>query len=152
MKIFQPKKLCAGFTLAEVLIAVAIFVIAVFAILQLVNQNMRLVKYMQKNKPDIGALAGKTMMEPVAPDGTLATGPMAPEDENFGGNQGGANALYPEARWERDIVTLDATNGLYLTAIVVREIDSSGEETEYQLRFLMFRPDLAEAERSGNTQ
>jgi prepilin-type N-terminal cleavage/methylation domain-containing protein len=32
----------AGFTLSEVLIAVAIFVIAIFAILQLVNQSMQL--------------------------------------------------------------------------------------------------------------
>lgn len=141
-----------GFTLAEVLIAVAIFVVAVFAILQLVSQNMQLVKFMQKNRPDIGALAGKTMVEALAPDGTLATGPMAPEDENFGGNNGGANALYPDASWDRDIMTLDATNGLYRTTIFVREVDSSGQETEYQLNFLMFRPDLAEAERSGNTQ
>ena len=34
----------AGFTLAEVLIAVAIFVIAIFAILKMVSQSMELVK------------------------------------------------------------------------------------------------------------
>ena len=34
----------AGFTLAEVLIAVGIFVIAIFAILKMVSQSMELVK------------------------------------------------------------------------------------------------------------
>ena len=54
----------AGFTLAEVLIAVAIFVIAIFAVLKHVNQVMAMVKSMQQQRPDLGTLAGKTMLEP----------------------------------------------------------------------------------------
>ena len=38
----HPRRIrSAGFTLAEVLVAVAIFAIAVFAILRLVNQNLQ---------------------------------------------------------------------------------------------------------------
>ena len=83
----------AGFTLSEVLIAVAIFVIAIFAILQLVNQSIQLVRAMQEQRPDLGALAGKTLIELPAPDGELSSGLSDPVDEDFGGNGGGNLAL-----------------------------------------------------------
>lgn len=141
-----------GFTLVEMLVAIAIFVIAVLAILQLVNQNMQLILVMQKQRPDLGALAGNTMMEPVQPDGTLTLGPVTPEDEDFGYNGGGRDTLYPNALWERDLEAIDATNGLYRATITVTEQDNDGEELKITLSFLMFRPDLAEAEQAGNTR
>ena len=150
----QSQRGHGGFTLAEVLIAVAIFVIAVFAILQLVSQNMTLVRVMQKQRPDLGALASKTMMEPLPPDGTLELGLMSPMDEDFGGNTGGGDdvALYPNSRWDRDLVAIDATNGLYHAVITVLETDNDGQESEIKITFLMFRPDLAEAEQAGDTR
>ena len=138
-----------AFTLAEVLIAVAIFVVAIFAILQLVGQGLELVRVMQQQRPDMGALAAKTLVELPEPDGTLATGLTEPMDEDFGGNGGGEFTLYPDARWQRDIMSLDATNGLYQATITIEEQVGGGENTEYQLRFLMFRPDLAELEMGG---
>ncbi len=138
-----------AFTLAEVLIAVGIFVVAIFAILQLVNQGLELVRVMQQQRPDMGALAAKTLVELPEPDGTLATGLTEPLDEDFGGNGGGQFTLYPDARWQRDIMSLDATNGLYQATITIEEQVGGGENTEYQLRFLMFRPDLAELEMGG---
>ena len=42
------KKDIMAFTLAEVLIAVFIFVVAIFAILQLVGQGLQLVRVMQQ--------------------------------------------------------------------------------------------------------
>ena len=151
----QPQRGHGGFTLAEVLIAVAIFVIAVFAILQLVSQNMTLVRVMQKQRPDLGALASKTMMEPLPPDGTLELGLMSPMDEDFGGNTGGGasrSSLYRNSRWDRDLVAIDATNGLYHAVITVLETDNDGQESEIKITFLMFRPDLAEAEQAGDTR
>ena len=145
----ERKQLVRAFTLAEVMIAVAIFVVAIFAILQLVSQGLELVRVMQQQRPDIGALAAKTLVELPEPDGTLATGLTEPMDEDFGGNGGGEYTLYPNARWQRDIMSLDATNGLYQAKITVNEQDGDGETTEYQIRFLMFRPDLAELERSS---
>lgn len=135
-----------AFTLVEVLIAVAIFVIAIFSILHLVNQGLSLVRTMQQQRPDLGALAAKSLVELPEPDGTLATGLQEPLDEDFGGNGGGKYTLYPNARWQRDIVSIDTTNGLYQATILVKEQVEGGEPIEYQLRYLMFRPDLAELE------
>ena len=143
------KQTIRAFTLAEVLIAVGIFVVAIFAILQLVGQGLELVRVMQQQRPDMGALAAKTLVELPEPDGTLATGLTEPMDEDFGGNGGGEFTLYPDARWQRDIMSLDATNGLYQATITIEEQVGGGENTEYQLRFLMFRPDLAELEMGG---
>ena len=143
------KQTIRAFTLAEVLIAVGVFVVAIFAILQLVGQGLELVRVMQQQRPDMGALAAKTLVELPEPDGTLATGLTEPLDEDFGGNGGGEFTLYPDARWQRDIMSLDATNGLYQATITIEEQVGGGENTEYQLRFLMFRPDLAELEMGG---
>ena len=146
MKNLQPPPKKSGFTLAEVLIAVAIFVIAIFAILKMVGQSMELVRSMQQQRPDLGTLAGKTMLEPPLPDGTLESGLSTPEDEDFGGNMGGDYALYPYATWERYLEPIDETNGLYRATIRVIEINKDGQESEFALNFLLFRPDLAEQE------
>ena len=129
------KQTIRAFTLAEVLIAVGIFVVAIFAILQLVGQGLELVRVMQQQRPDMGALAAKTLVVLPEPDGTLATGLTEPLDEDFGGNGGGEFTLYPDARWQRDIMSLDATNGLYQATITIEEQVGGGENTEYQLRF-----------------
>ena len=148
---FPRRQSSAGFTLAEVLIAVAIFAIAVFAILELVNQNLQLVRMIQKQKPDLGALADRTLTEPAeAANGTLRVQfDDAPMDEDFGLNEGaGADALYPDSSWWRDIEPLDETNGLYRVTIHVEETNA-GETREITLKYLMFRPDVAEAEAGG---
>ncbi|MDC0218922.1 prepilin-type N-terminal cleavage/methylation domain-containing protein [Verrucomicrobia bacterium] len=148
---FPYRQSSTGFTLAEVLISVAIFAIAVFAILQLVNQNLQLVRMMQKQKPDLGALADRTLTEPTeAANGTLRVQfDDAPMDEDFGLNEGaGADALYPDSSWWRDIEPLDETNGLYRVTIHVEETNA-GETREITLKYLMFRPDVAEAEAGG---
>ncbi len=155
---FPRRQSSAGFTLAEVLIAVAIFAIAVFAILQLVNQNLQLVRMMQKQKPDLGALADRTLTEPAEADGgtLLVQLDDAPMDEDFGLNEGaGADSLYPDSSWWRDIEPFeplgenkDETKGLYRVTIHVEETNA-GETREIILKYLMFRPDVAEAEAGG---
>ena len=149
---FPRRQSSAGFTLVEVLIAVAIFAIAVFAILELVNQNLQLVRMMQKQRPDLGALADRTLTEPAeAANGTLRVQlGDSPMDEDFGLNEGAADpALYPDSSWWRDIEPLDETNGLYRVTIHVKEETNAGEMMEITLRYLMFRPDVAEAEAGG---
>ena len=146
IKRHQPRANKSGFTLAEVLIAVAIFVIAIFAILKMVGQSMELVRSMQLQRPDLGTLAGKTLMESPLPDGDLESGLTTPEDEDVGGNMGGSFALYPDATWERYLEPIDETNGLYRATITVIEINKDGKESEFELNFLLFRPDLAEQE------
>ena len=140
-----------GLTLVEVIVAVAIFVVAISWTMISVNQGLQLVKAMQEHRPDIGALAGKTLLDEPAPDGELESGLTIPVDEDFGGNGGGDLALYPDALWERELFPLDETNGLYQASILVNLLNRDGSETDYEIRFLMFRPDLAEAEASGNS-
>ena len=41
---------------------------------------------------------------------------------------------------------IDETNGLYRATITVIEINKDGKESEFELNFLLFRPDLAEQE------
>jgi|TARA_B100000959_G_C14812995_1_gene554612 type II secretory pathway pseudopilin PulG len=152
MERHQPIAPKAGFTLAEVLIAVSIFVIAIFAILMMVSQSMELVRSMQRQQPDLGTLAGKTMLGLLPPDGDLESGETKPFDEDFGGNEGGSIALYPDATWTRYLEPIDETNGLYRATITVIEINKDGQETESTLDFLLFRSDLAEAEVGAGTQ
>ena len=140
---------CRAFTLVEVMVAVAVLMVCMMAILLLVNQNLDLVKVMQKQRPDLGALAGQTLMDPVQPNeespslNALEIGTLQPFDENFSDNQGGgAESIYQNAYWERDITEIDSTNGLYRVTVIVTE-NSSREGTETRLNFLMCRPDLA---------
>jgi len=158
---FPHRQSSAGFTLAEVLIAVAIFATAVFAILELVNQNLQLVRMMQKQRPDLGALADRTFTEPAEADGGTLRVELddAPMDEDFGLNEGaGADALYPDSSWWRDIEPFkplgeneNETKGLYRVTIHVEETinKKTGEIKETTLKYLMFRPDVAEAEAGG---
>ena len=148
----QLRAAMSGFTLAEVLIAVAIFVIAIFAILKMVSQSMSLVRSIQLQRPDLGTLAGKTMMDSLQTGEAgdvvsgLAIGLTTPDDEDFGGNNGGSSMLYPNATWTRYLDPVDETNGLYRATITVIEVNKDGQETETGLNFLLFRPDLAEQE------
>ena len=85
----------SAFTLVEVMVAVAILMVCMVSVLLLVNQSLKLVKEMQKQRPDLGALAGKTLMDPVQPNqespsiNVLEIGTVQPFDEDFELNQGG---------------------------------------------------------------
>lgn len=153
-KKFTYKK---AFTLSEVLIAVAIFVIAIFAILELVNQTLNTVRAIQRQTPDLGALAGRTLVELPLPEGELETGLTDPLDPDFGKNIGADRPIYPLARWQRELFALDETNGFYQASIFVEDEIKPKNPTkpsifvEYELRFLMFRPDLAEVELGGGS-
>ena len=109
-----------SFSLLEVVIAVAIFFTAIFAISQLVSSNLSLVRSLQTKRPDLGTLAGKCLM-----DTNWVEGRAAPYDEDFGFNDGGSAALYPEALWERDwmlvATNVSLTNGLYRADITLTE-------------------------------
>lgn len=138
-------------TLVEVMFAVVIFVIAIFSILVLVNQTLNTVKAIQRQTPDLGALAGRTLLELPAPEGELEIGLTDPIDPDFGKNIGADRPIYPNAWWKRDLIPLDETNGLYQASVIVEDeiirknTNSPSIFIEYELRFLMFRPDLAKA-------
>jgi len=150
-----------AFTLVEVMVAVAVLMVCMMAILFLVNDNLKLVRLMQKQRADLGALAGQTLMDPVQPNeqspsmNALVIGEDQPIDENFEHNEGGdAESIYQNSYWKRDITEVDATNGLYRVSVIVTEMKGS-KSSEKRLNFLMFRPDLAkyiQGQQSGSGQ
>ncbi len=135
-----------SFSLLEVVIAVAIFFTAIFAITQLVSSNLSLVRSLQAKRPDLGTLAGKCLM-----DTNWVEGREAPYDEDFGfndgstagGTAGGTAALYPEAGWERDwmlvATNVSLTNGLYRADIRLSETLAQQEAITI-MSILMYRP------------
>ena len=127
-----------SFSLLEVVIAVAIFFTAIFAITQLVSSNLSLVRSLQAKRPDLGTLAGKCLM-----DTNWVEGVETPYDEDFGFNDGGYGSLYPEAGWERDwmlvATNVSLTNGLHRVDIKLTETLAQ-QEAVSKMSILMYRP------------
>jgi Tfp pilus assembly protein PilV len=113
-----------AFSLLEVMIAVAIFFVAVFAILDLVAQNLRYVRNLQKPKIDIGSLAAELSLTNALEEGTA--------NGDFGD-------LYPNATWDREIVEV-GTNGLFKVDFTVTE-QLGRSAAESRLTIILFRPE-----------
>jgi len=119
----------SGFTLIEMVVAVSVFVVAVFAILQLVATNLNVVKSIseQNRKPDISDLAMQTMVD--AQMGILEEGLEDVLDEEF-------EQMFPDWRWARDVF-LVGTNGLYRVRIYLEHTE---EDTLKTLNMLVYQP------------
>jgi Tfp pilus assembly protein PilV len=88
----------AAFTLLEVLIAMGIFFMAIFAILALTSQNLRIARTLkQQNTVDIGSLAAELSLTNI-----LDEGPMS----------GDFGDLHPGYIWEAEVYAV-STNGLF---------------------------------------
>lgn len=90
----------ASFTLIEVMIAMLIFFMAMFAILSLVSQNLRIARSLSLGQPDLGTVAAELFME--ASTNREMRGGMLSGD--FGD-------LYPGAHWSAEVF-LCATNSV----------------------------------------
>lgn len=92
-----------SFTLLEVMIAMMIFFMAIFAILNLVAQNLRIARSLSLGEPDVGTVAAELFME-------AATN----RDLRGGSTSGDFGELYPDASWVADlnlVVTNSASRG-----------------------------------------
>ncbi len=110
-----------GFTLLEVMIAVAIFFMATFAILDLTTQSIKAARSLSQNSPTGGMLAAELSMTNKLEEGL---------------DMGDFGRAYPRYSWERQIVSV-ATNGLFRVDFVVylnRKPDS-------KMSILLYRPD-----------
>jgi prepilin-type N-terminal cleavage/methylation domain-containing protein len=112
----------AGFSLLEVMIAVAVFFIAVFAMLELTSRNLRYVRELQRPEIDIGALAAELTLTNALEEGV--------ESGDFGD-------LKPDATWRREIYEI-ATNGLYQVDFSV-QFGRGRDARENRLSILMYR-------------
>lgn len=112
-----------AFTLLEVLIAMGIFAMAIFAILDLVNQNLRAARLLQPHSVDPTLVIQDLML----------TNRL--EESSTSGDFGKS---YPGYTWTRDIF-LVSTNGLFEVDVAVFR-DGGGENDVSKMSLLLFRP------------
>jgi hypothetical protein len=114
--------------LLEVMIAMALFFMAIFAILGLTSQSIGAAARLQRHEVDIASLAGELSLTNVLQEGV--------ESGDFGD-------LYPGVSWTREIREV-ASNGLYqVTFSVVQPAMNSRSETpasEETMSILLYRP------------
>lgn len=120
-----------AFTLVEVMIALGIFFMAMFAILGLVASSLRNARALQRKTVDCGMVAAQLSLTNKLTEG-LETG-------DFGD-------LYPDFEWTRDIYEVE-TNGLFQTDMIVQR--RAGGVVESKLSILLFRPDSPPGSLSG---
>jgi hypothetical protein len=111
-----------AFTLMEVMIAMAIFFMAIFAILELVASNLRNARLLEMPHVDCGLVMADLFQTNKLEEGT--------DEGDFG-------KLYPDYHWEQDIVCI-GTNGLFQIQYILRHPDGS---IETNLSALMWKPD-----------
>ena len=120
----RVRRVEAAFTLLEVMIAVAIFFIALFSILELMSGNLRAARKLKQPGPTIGMAAAQ-----------LSQTNHFVEDTTVSGDFG---ELFPDYKWDGGI-TLASSNGLYQVDFTIykgREIDST-------MSALFYRPQNA---------
>ena len=109
-----------AFTLVEVMMAVAIFVMCMFAILSLVSQNLRAARSLTIQTPHAGMLAAQLSLTNMLEEGV--------ESGDFGD-------LYPGYEWQRNIVWI-GSNGLFRVQFVIGQ---NGQE-ESKLEVEVYKP------------
>jgi prepilin-type N-terminal cleavage/methylation domain-containing protein len=115
-----PYALCGspeakGFTLLEVMIAMAVFFIVVFAVLGMVVQSLGAARALQVQRPDAGMLAAMLSLSNVLEEG------------------------FPDWAWERQIVEV-GTNGLFQVDFRVFKKQAGAKDISEDLTILMHKP------------
>ena len=113
-----------AFTLMEVMIAISLFCIAIFAILDLTSRSLRAARGLQHTLVDAGSLAAELSLTNKLEEGS--------ESGDFGD-------LYPNCSWNRTI-TLISTNGLFQVDFVVNQGVES-RVVQSQMSIILYRPD-----------
>ena len=113
-----------AFTLMEVMIAMAIFFMAIFAILSLVSTNIRNAKLLQQSQVDPEMVLGELSLTNKFYEGS--------ESGNFGD-------IYPDYEWTRQITQV-ASNGLFQVDVAVYR-RHGGAANESHISVLFYRPD-----------
>ena len=96
-----------AFTLLEVMVALMIFFMAIFAILGTVTRSLGAARSLQQKFPDIDALGAELIM-------TMKTNKL-----EEGSADGDFGDLYPGYTWRREI-NLKATNGLFQVDFIIQ--------------------------------
>src|SRR5258708_14490344 len=116
----------AAFSLLEVMIAMGIFFVAIFGILELTSQNLVAARRLQRHDVDISVLAAQLSL----------TNRL---EEGF--DSGDFGEMFPGVVWSRSITEV-SSNGLFRVDFTVNEPTRNrrGPPTERHLTILMYRP------------
>lgn len=121
----------SAFTLLEVLIAMGIFFMAIFAVLNLLSQNLRAARMLRPDHVDASSLLAELMLTNRLEEGSLS---------------GDFGDLYPGFVWNQDI-TMVSTNGLFQVDFTISRGDGAGDS---RMSVLLYRPDSMI--RAGNSR
>ncbi len=124
MKIALKKHRCRAFSLMEVMIAIAVFFMAIFAILELTSRNLKMARALQQPLADPGAVAALIALTNQLEDATSESGDLGPD--------------HPEIQYTWTATEV-ASNGLFKVDIVVNQ-PLGGKIVQTPLTLLMFRP------------
>lgn len=122
MKIHCSKR--RGFTLLEVAIAMGIFFIAMFSILELTTQSLKSANLLQQNRPSPAMVVADLMLTNIVEVGY--------QSADFGD-------VYPDYAWEREIYEV-GTNGLFQVDVRVYSLNAAST-WESMMSLLLYRPD-----------
>jgi len=114
-----------GFTLLEVMIAVALFFMAAFSILALVSQNLRAARSLQTSHVSASMVASQ-----LALTNRLEEGPLEGTFEDI------FPGLYPGFTWAGEVVMV-SSNGLFQVDLVVFD----GGRQESAMSILLHKPE-----------
>ena len=113
-----------GSSLLEVMIALFIFFLAVFAILDSTSQSLRAARGLQMNLPDIGPLVADLMLTNKLEEGVV---------------EGDFGDLYPDFVWTCETYEV-ATNGLFRLDFTIRGY-TQNRPFESTTSLVLWRPD-----------
>jgi hypothetical protein len=117
-----------GFTLLEVMIALALFFMAVFSILGVVSQGLGAARSLQNEVPDAGSIAAELLLADRLEEGW--------EEGDFGD-------LHPDYLWRREIIEV-GTNGLFRIDFLIAGA-REGRPVESRSSMLLWRPQSSSA-------
>jgi hypothetical protein len=123
----RNSKRFGGFTLLEVMIAMFVFFIVVFAVLGMVVQSLGAARALQRPQPDFSILASALTLSNVLEEGCES------------GDFGELGDEYRDYDWERCIEEY-ATNGLYRVRFVITRRDTKSQVAGEDMEILMYRP------------
>jgi len=127
----SPPASCPGqgqlaFSLLEVMIAMGIFFVAIFGILELTSQNLAAARRLQRNEVDISVLAAQLSLTNRLEEGF--------DSGDFGDS-------FPGVLWSRNITEV-SSNGLFRVDFTVHEPthNRNAPLMERHLSILLYRP------------
>jgi hypothetical protein len=123
MKIQLKRHSGRAFSLMEVMIAIAVFFMAIFAILELTSRNLKMARALRQTTVDPGMAAAAIALTNSLEEAS-ESGDFAPE--------------YPDVKWSRTI-TEWSSNGLFHVQIVVSQ-PVNGKYVDTPMEILLFRP------------